>query len=392
MFVQSVPHAHHPRHHYRLAAALGDAGFQVTTLAPPDLTPGQADAVPVQYLPVRRTRISRMLSAPLSVLTAARMKPACVHVVSLDLLPWAVLLRLTGRCAVLYDSNEEYDSMMMIKEWLPARLRPVLRRIVRWAEPWLATRLDAATTALPATQEKFLRAGVDSVLVRNFPPPSLLDAPARGSEFDYDILVGGSLPEDQIPLLAATATELERLGTASARWLVAARAYGPREQRLLESTLERAGVRDLFDLRFNVPFADMKELMARSRIGFILYPTDVNYSARIPIRIFEYMARGVPFVASDLSTTAEFIRGRGVAVLVSAGDATAYAQAIADLLADPELQSEMSRRGPALVRDEFNWERESQKLVDLYSRIDPHHARVTGEPTATSVPSRSYGT
>lgn len=382
MFVQSVPHAHHPRHHYRLAAALGNAGLRVTTLAPPDLTPGQADAVPVEYLPVRKTRSGRMLSGPLSVLRAARMQAACVHVVSLDLLPWAVLLALTGRCPVMYDSNEEYDSMMMIKEWLPPRLRPLLRRIVRWAEPWLAARLDAATTALPATQEKFLRAGVNSVLVRNFPPPSLLDAPARGSEFDYDILVGGSLPEDQIPLLAATAAELERLGTANARWLVAARAYGPRERQLLERTLERAGVRQLFDLRFNVPFADMKELMASSRIGFILYPTDVNYSARIPIRIFEYMARGVPFIASDLPTTAEFIRDRGVAELVSAGDAAAYAQAIAGLLADPQRQSEMSRRGPALVRDEYNWDRESQKLVELYARVVPDAPRISGAQPA----------
>jgi glycosyltransferase involved in cell wall biosynthesis len=369
LFVQDVPHAHHPRHHYRLAAALAEAGFDVTTLAPPDLTPGQPDAVPVEYLPWRRTRLGRMTSAPLSVLAAARRGPACVHVVSLDLLPWAVILRLTRRCAVLYDSNEEYDSMMMIKEWLPPALRPVLRRVVRWAEPWLAARLDAATTALPATQEKFVSAGVRSVLVRNFPPVSLIAVGDRDGQPAYDVLVGGSLPEDQIPLLAATAVQLQRIGVADTRWLVAARAYGPRERELLETTLERAGVQRFFELRYNVPFADMRELMARSRIGFILYPGDVNYSARIPIRLFEYMAAGLPFVASDLPTTAQFARGKGVGLLVPPGDPEAYARAIAELLADPEQQAAMSRRGPVLAREEYSWQVESRKLVALYQEV-----------------------
>jgi glycosyltransferase involved in cell wall biosynthesis len=365
LVVGSVPHAHHPRHHYRLAAALGDAGYDVTTLAPQDLSPGQVDAVPVEYLPPREGRLRRMTSGPASVLAAARRKPVAVHVVSLDLLPWAALLRLTRRCRVLYDSNEEYDSMMLIKEWLPAWVRPLLGRLVGWAEPVLARTLDAATTALPATQRKFERHRVNSVLVRNFPPASLTEDVVRGPEFTHDVLIGGSIPEDQIPLLAETAAALEAKGV-EVRWLVAARSYGPRERELLESALDRAGVRRRFDLRYNLPFAEMKGIMARSRIGFVLYPSDVNYSARIPLRIFEYMAAGLPFVASDLATTSEFTRGRGVADLVPAGDVQAYADAIAALLANPGLQEEMSRRGPVLARTEYNWARESGKLIDLY--------------------------
>ena len=364
LVVGSVPHAHHPRHHYRLAAALGDAGYDVTTLAPQDLSPGQVDAVPVEYLPPREGRLRRMTSGPATVLAAARRRPVAVHVVSLDLLPWAALLRLTRRCRVLYDSNEEYDSMMLIKEWLPARVRPLLGRLVGWAEPALARTLDAATTALPATQRKFERHRVNSLLVRNFPPDLLTEDVVRGP-FTHDVLVGGSIFEDQIPLLADTAAALEAKGVV-VRWLVAARSYGPRERQLLESALDGAGVRHRFDLRYNLPFAEMKGIMAASRIGFVLYPSDVNYSARIPLRIFEYMAAGLPFVASDLATTSEFTRGRGVADLVPAGDVPAYADAIAALLADPRRQEEMSRRGPVLARTEYNWSRESGKLVDLY--------------------------
>jgi glycosyltransferase involved in cell wall biosynthesis len=151
--------------------------------------------------------------------------------------------------------------------------------------------------------------------------------------------------------------------------VVAARGYGEREQRLLESALTSAGIRGRFTLHYNLPFSRMQPLMESSRVGFLLYPGSVNYAERIPIRIFEYMAAGLPFVASDLPTTARFTSGRGVAELVPAGDAAAYAGALAALLADPARQAEMSRRGPALAREEFNWQQESRKLVSLYGTL-----------------------
>jgi glycosyltransferase involved in cell wall biosynthesis len=369
LLVQSVPHAHHPRHHYRLAKALADAGYDVTTLAPEDLTPGQLDAVPVEYLPQRRGRLGRILTGPLTVLAAARRKPAAVQVVSLDLLPWAVLLKLTRRCRVLYDSNEEYDTMMLIKEWIPRRLRPVLQRLFRWLEPWLAKQLDGATTALPATQEKFIAAGVRSELVRNFPPALLSENVRRGPEFEFDVLLGGSLPDDQLPLLAETAKRVAALSSHPVRWLVAARSFGEREERMLETALQEAGVRDSFDLRYNVPFAEMKQLISSSRVGFLLYPADENYSARIPLRIFEYMACGLPFVGPALETTAMFTEGLGVADLVPAGEPAAFAAALCALLDDPERQERMSLAGPKVSRQRYNWDVESRKLTGLYESL-----------------------
>jgi glycosyltransferase involved in cell wall biosynthesis len=368
--VSSARAAHHPRHHYRLAASLAEGGYEVEMLAQPDLTPGHEDAVPVRYLPVRSNRFARMASAPLSVLRAARSRPDAVYALTLDLLPWAVLLGLARpRLVVVYDSNDEYDTFMLIKEWLPRPLRRPLQRLFRWLEPWLAKRLDAATTALPATQEKFEAAGVRSTLIRNFPPADIVDDGPRATEFEHDVLLGGSLPIDQMPLLAETARLLRRRQGDPVRWLLAIRNCSEEERRLLERLLAEAGVREEFDLRYNLPFKEMKGLMARSRLGFVLYPSDVNYASRIPIRIFEYMAAGVPFVASDHPTTRLFTEGEGVAVLTDAGDTAAFAEALGALLDDPEAQREMSRRGPRLVLERYNWERESRRLIALYEGL-----------------------
>lgn len=381
--VSSARAAHHPRHHYRLAAALRDAGFEVTMMAQPDLTTGHEDAVTVEYLPVRENRYLRMASGALTMGRALRRDADALYILTLDLLPWATLARVLGRRVVVYDSNDEYDTFMLIKEWLPRRLRRPLQLTIRWLEPWLAKRLHGATTALPATQSKFERAGVSSLLVRNFPPSSMVAVDPTVEAQEYDVLLGGSLPEDQIPLLARTARLVEDRHGAPVRWLVAARNYGDRERDLLEQALEEQGVRRSFDLRYNLPFPEMKRLMAASRIGFVLYPGDVNYAERIPIRIFEYMAAGLPFVASDLPTTSQFTAGHGVADLVAVGEPKAFAAAIVGLLEDPARRAEMSRRGPQLVLERYNWELESQKLADLFYELLGPKVRVSASAVDT---------
>jgi glycosyltransferase involved in cell wall biosynthesis len=77
----------------------------------------------------------------------------------------------------------------------------------------------------------------------------------------------------------------------------------------------------------------------------------------------------VPFVASDHPTTKLFVEGEDVAVLADAGDTAAFADALGSLLDDPDRQLQMSKRGPRLVRERYNWERESQRLAELYEEL-----------------------
>jgi glycosyltransferase involved in cell wall biosynthesis len=354
--------AHHPRHHYRLAAGLAEAGYDVVMLSQPDPGGGHADAVPIRHLPRRRSRLARMLSGPATMWRAVRLRPDCLYVVSLDLLPWAVAARALTRRRAVFDSNEQYDEDMLDKEYLPGWARPALSRVVRAAEPWLAGRLDAATVAVPATLEKFCAAGVRTVLVRNF-PRARAGAPARDPEPDVDVLVGGTLSPDLIAILARTAEALAARAPSPPRWLVAVRGADAAERALLEEKLGRAGVRDQVDLRYDVPFTEMPGLMARSRVGFVFYQ-----GVAAPQRMFEYMAAGLPFVACDLPWTGDYLRDAGVADLAPP-EPEAYADALARLLADPGRREAMSRRGPGLARERYSWEGEAEGLTRLFGEV-----------------------
>ena len=370
VLLQSSHAAHHPRHHLRFGAALAAAGYDVHTMAQPDLGGGHRDVVPVHYLPRRRHRLTRMLSGPLTVGRALRLRPEALVVVCLDLLPWAVLARRLRRdLVVLYDSNEQYDLYVQIKDWLPVVVRRPVAKAVRALEPRLGARLDAVTTAVPATEEKFRAAGARTLLVRNFPPSALLDGDRRGEPFAYDVLVGGSLPPPQLHLLAETAGKLrERLGRP-ARWVVAARHLHPPDEALLEERLRAHGVRDDVVLLHDRPFEEIRALAAQSAVAFAPYPGDAHYLVALPIRLFEYMAWGVPFVASELPAFADLLRGEEVGRLTPPGDVDAYAAALEELILAPDVGRRLGENGRRLVRSRINWEHEAGALVGLYEDL-----------------------
>jgi glycosyltransferase involved in cell wall biosynthesis len=370
LFLQSSHGAHHPRHHFRLAASLAAAGYQVSMVAQPDLRAGHDGVVPVEYLPVRKKRLTRMLSGPLTMARALRHRPDAIHVVCLDLLPWAALTRVLRRdLVVVYDSNEQYDLYMELKEWLPAPARPLLGHVVRRLEPWLGARLDAVTTAVPATETKFRAGGARTLLVRNFLPRTLVDADDGRGPFDYDVLVGGTFKSPQIVLLAETAARLrELLGTPS-RWVVAGRNFRTADERRLMDALAARGLEQDVTLHCNLSFDEVRELARRSAVAFAPYPGDAHYRIALPMRLFDYMAWGVPFVTSEFSALNELVSGLEPGVMVPPGDVDAYAEGLAQVLRDPSLARGLGENGRELVRTRLNWELESRQLVELYDDL-----------------------
>lgn len=331
---------------------------------------GQADAggarpgIEEHVLPSRRGRLRRMLSGPLVFAEVSRMTPGAVGVHTLELLPWAALYRWLTGVPVTYDSNEDYAAFMLVKEWLPRWARRPLSRLVGWAEPWLAKRLDAVTVADLGTAEKFQRRGVRALVVRNFAwrdmVPEVVEARPT-----HDVLYHGTLPPYYRDHIVATARALRARGRRL-RWCVAVRDSLPGDRRELEAALDAAGVRDDFTLRENLPFSQMPGLIADARLGFIPWPDEPKFRVNFPRKIFELMAMGRPVVVSDLPPVRNLLGDLGCVEMARPGDAEAYADAILSVLDDPGRAEEMGATGRRLVLERFNADTELAPYVQMY--------------------------
>ncbi len=82
--------------------------------------------------------------------------------------------------------------------------------------------------------------------------------------------------------------------------------------------------------------------------------------------LFEYLAAGVPVVASRVGVVPEILKDGVSALLVPAGEPEPLAAAIARLLADAPLRRRMGEAGRALVEARYSGARLAERLLALY--------------------------
>lgn len=87
-----------------------------------------------------------------------------------------------------------------------------------------------------------------------------------------------------------------------------------------------------------------------------------------PLKLFEYMAAGVPIVASDLPALREVLRDRENAILVPPGDPEALAAGIRCLLTDEALAARIA----AQAREDaawYTWENRASRIREVLDRL-----------------------
>jgi glycosyltransferase involved in cell wall biosynthesis len=119
-----------------------------------------------------------------------------------------------------------------------------------------------------------------------------------------------------------------------------------------------------------VPFPEVAPRLAKASIGWLpRSPRDLNNLLAWPNKLVEYMAAGLPIVASDLPTQAAVVAEAGCGVVVDAISPAAHADAICHLLDNPQMARALGDAGLEASQTKFTWQADAQKLQSLYRRL-----------------------
>ncbi|MCC6173799.1 MAG: glycosyltransferase family 4 protein [Chloroflexi bacterium] len=113
-----------------------------------------------------------------------------------------------------------------------------------------------------------------------------------------------------------------------------------------------------------VPHAQVRARIAGA--GVAVVPLPDNLMARYftsPLKVFDYMAAGVPIVASDLPSLREVLVDGDTALLVPPGDPGALAAAIRRLMVSPGLADRLRRTAFEQVRD-YSWDARAARIIE----------------------------
>jgi glycosyltransferase involved in cell wall biosynthesis len=144
------------------------------------------------------------------------------------------------------------------------------------------------------------------------------------------------------------------------------------------------GVADRVELRGHVPYERVPAALAEASVALLPLPDEpVARLFTSPLKLFDYMAAGVPIVASDLPSLREVLRNGENALLARAGDADAFAAAVRRLLADRSLADRLGRQARIDVQ-QYSWDARARALLDVFGDATPDVQRPPADrPVAT---------
>jgi len=99
-----------------------------------------------------------------------------------------------------------------------------------------------------------------------------------------------------------------------------------------------------------------------------LYPyrdTLVN-RAKCPSKITAYMAMGLPIIASAVGEVVSYLENGRAGLLVTPGDAGAFAGGLLALLRNPAAAAELAQRAERRVWTVYDWARQVEQVECVY--------------------------
>jgi glycosyltransferase involved in cell wall biosynthesis len=137
------------------------------------------------------------------------------------------------------------------------------------------------------------------------------------------------------------------------------------EGELMESLRELAGQLGIQDDVFFLGRCDrVADLLFASDIGVLSSKAEGFANA-----ILEYMAAGLPVVATDVGGAREAIAQGETGYTVASGDDEKMAERIIELFNGPERARAMGKRGRSFVAEKFSCDRHLQNTLELYDEL-----------------------
>jgi glycosyltransferase involved in cell wall biosynthesis len=360
VMILSVVHPYDDsRIYHKQAVSLAKAGMEVELHAIADFTEKVEKGVKIVGVKRVNRRWKRLLRSWELFRRACKSEADIFHFHDPEFLPWGVLIaKLTGK-PVIYDAHEDLPKQIYTKPWIYAKWRQVISKVVHHIEKGLAKRLFAVITATESIRSQFQ--GVQRItVIKNY--PLLMPAVSKEEDGVHRILYVGGISylrgyKEMVQMMDHLPIELQ-----AELHLIGPLQYIAAEDRDLQQLQQKRVI-----LHGRIPFEEVSVWLAKGKVGLVcLHPIE-NYRDSLPIKMFEYMAAGLPLIATNFPLWEKIVHTCGCGFTVDPLNAKEMAEKVTRLLTDSTLHAQMGRAGRTAYEKIYNWETEEKKLLALYS-------------------------
>lgn len=284
------------------------------------------------------------------------------------LIPQTLVALLAGasRQAPLLCTSHGGDLFGLRTAPLPALKAWVLRRCSAVTVVSRAMR-DEVQRLLPGQMAEVVPMGTD--LTGSFTP-----GPDSARRSDTLLFVGRLVEKKGVNHLLDALAQLQRQGRRLQLWIV---GQGP-EQAPLQAQAERLGIAPSVTFWGAVEHARLADFYRQATLA--ITPSVVAEGGDqegFGLVIVEAMGCGCPVVASALPAIGDIVIDGETGLLAPPADPTALAQAIAQLLDQPERARQLALTARQRVAEQFDWQSVAERYADLLLRMIERNERPT---------------
>lgn len=297
------------------------------------------------------SRLKRMIKfAPKTYRTAKTIDADIFHFHDPEMIPYALKLKKDGK-KVVYDIHENIAATIIDKDWVPSLIRKPLAYFFDLYEQKQVKKFDGIIVVTKGLAQKYKKNAQRIEVVNNY--PDLTDIEHHSTPFEMRERIIGYA--GNMSALYGEKVIYEAMKGIDAT-LILAGGYAKEETGNIK-------------VRGRIDRAQVNALYGKSRLGFVLYQPAGNNNESQPAKMFEYMAAGLPIVASNFPLWKEIIEKNKCGICVNPGSSDEVRDAINYLLDNPSEAQEMGERGYKIVSETMNWSNEFKKIEKLYWEI-----------------------
>jgi glycosyltransferase involved in cell wall biosynthesis len=357
----------HPRNDtrilYKECQSLAAHGYIVDLIVADGKGDDKSGEVKITDLGSPRNRLERLFFFRKKIFRKAlEIDADLYHFHDPELIPVGVQLIKKGK-RVVYDVHEDVPRQLLSKPYIPEKLRKPVSRFVERLENNAANKFTGIIAATPLIRDRFLVRNKNVIEVQNFP---LLEEFIRKEddriwEKEKAVCYVGAISKVRGIFNMIRAMQY----TGDTKLLLGGKFES---DQLRDKCVGLDGWKNVDEMGF-IDRGKVWDTLNRSIAGLVVLEPTINYLDSIPVKMFEYMAAGIPVIASDFPYWRSLLSETDCAIFVNPGDPKDIAGAINELTNNTHRASAMGKIGKKVVLTKFNWDQEKQKLVAFYSDI-----------------------
>ncbi|HWR39191.1 MAG TPA: glycosyltransferase family 4 protein [Patescibacteria group bacterium] len=291
--------------------------------------------------------------------TALSINADLYHFHDPELLPYGVWLAMKGKKTV-YDSHEDLPRQILSKPWIKKYIRKPLAWGVEKFENVCVKNFAGVIGATPLITERFAPFSKHHANINNYP---------RLDEFES---IDTDVPKEEmicyiggISLIRGIEEMVTAMDKVNARLSLAGTFESPATRLKVSAMSGWDKVQEMGQ----VDRRQVGNILNRAKAGLVLFHPVPNHINAQPNKLFEYMAAGIPVIASNFPLWREVVEKTGCGICVDPLNAEAIAEAIQSILNDPLKSKKMGENGKRAIAETFNWNSEREKLLSFYREI-----------------------